>query len=252
MMEGGSTELVAGILTIQTSVVTGTELQHQFVDATDGRYACIAVSDTGGGMDTAVRRKIFEPFFTTKDTGKGTGLGLSVVYGIVQGHRGHVDVRSEVGHGSTFRLYLPVPADRPIFKESESRVEEVVLGGNETLLLVEDEVELLNLMQHAMEGKGYKVLTARDGVEAVKTYTRSKDDIALVLSDVGLPKLNGAALFSTLKEFDPKVNFILASGYLSPSLKSDLLQAGAKAFIQKPYDPKEVLRLIRDILDTSS
>lgn len=249
MMDNGSTELVAGVLAIKTSVVNGTELQHRFAEATDGRYACIAVSDTGAGMDSKVRRKIFEPFFTTKETGKGTGLGLAVVYGIVQSHRGHVEVRSEPGRGSSFLVYLPFPADHPIVKESQPSSGGVVRGGSETILLVEDEIELLTVMKVAMEGKGYMVLTAQDGIEAVDAYKQNADQIALVLSDVGLPKLDGAALFSRLKGFDPGINFMLASGYLSPSLKSDLLQSGVKAFIQKPYDPQEVLRTIRDIID---
>jgi CheY-like chemotaxis protein len=252
MMNNQSPLLVAGTLTVKTSVVIGTELRQKFVDAIDGRYVCIAVSDTGAGMDVTVRKKIFEPFFTTKETGKGTGLGLSVVYGIVQGHRGHIEVMSEPGQGSTFRLYLPVPADHPIVKVSDSANGEIVPGGSETILLVEDEVELLTVMKVAMEGKGYTVLTAQDGIEAMKEYKENEDQIALVLSDVGLPKLDGTALFSRLKGLDPKVNFVLASGYLSPSLKSDLLQSGVKAFIQKPYDPKEVLRTIREILDQDS
>ena len=250
MVAHQSTELARGILSIQTNVVAGEDLRRRFVEAAAAHYVCITVTDTGGGIEESVREKIFEPFFTTKEPGKGTGLGLSVVYGIVQGHQGHIDVSSELNRGTTFRLFLPIP-NEPSPEHTRSATEQTAApGGSETILLVEDESELLEMMDIELRRKGYKVLTARDGIEAVEAFTQSDQRIDLVLSDVGLPRLDGAGLFSTLREFDPKIRFILASGYLDPKLKNELLTAGAKAFIQKPYHPPEVMRIVREILDS--
>ena len=251
MTENMTTDLVSGFLKIRTFQVSGDEVRERFQAGSAERYVCIQVSDTGSGIDDVTRQKIFEPFFTTKAIGKGTGLGLSVVYGIVKTHLGHIDVKSEPGHGTTFSLYFPATLEHARASFASPSDLALVRGGTETILLVEDEQELLTVMQAELGRKGYKVLTASDGVEAVKIYTQSAERIALVLSDVGLPKLDGAGLFTTLRQFDPNIRFILASGYLDASLKSSLLEAGAKGFIQKPYDPKEVLERIRTTLDAA-
>jgi two-component system, cell cycle sensor histidine kinase and response regulator CckA len=241
-----------GEIRIQTSVVTNSELRKKFSEASAPEYVCIAVSDTGKGMDEETKQKIYEPFFTTKERGKGTGLGLSVVYGILKSHHGHIEVESDIGQGTTFRLYLPVTealATPPLPREDGTPTD---IRGKETILLVEDEQNLLGLMKTALERAGYAVLTAMDGLSAIKTYSLNKDKIALVLTDLGLPKLDGAAVFTSLMEIDPKVKIILASGYLDPTLKSNLLRSGAKEFIQKPYSPNVVLRKIREVLDAAS
>ncbi|MCX6141649.1 MAG: ATP-binding protein [Ignavibacteriales bacterium] len=241
-----------GEMRIQTTVIRSFEMRKKFSEASAAEYVCIAVSDSGKGMDEETKQKIFEPFFTTKERGKGTGLGLSVVYGIIKDHRGHIEVETEIGLGTTFRLYLPVTEAlaTPAVPQEESAPDD--LRGKETILLVEDEQNLLGLMKTALERAGYTVLTAADGLSAIKMFSLNKDKIALVLTDLGLPKLDGAAVFTSMKDIDPNVKIILASGYLDPNLKSNLLRSGAKEFIQKPYSPNLVLRKIREVLDAAS
>ncbi|MEK6572226.1 MAG: response regulator, partial [Bacteroidota bacterium] len=189
------------------------------------------------------------PFFSTKQLGTGTGLGLSVVYGIVKGHQGFIDVESEIGQGATFRLFFPTRRRDMEPFDTQVEVPEEVAGGKETILLVEDEEMLLDLLGTLLAGKGYRVLTSKDGIEAVDVYRRHRSEVALVLMDVGLPRLSGQEVLQKLKEMNPKVRVILASGYLDPLIKSEMLQAGAKYFVQKPYVPNEILRQVRDTLD---
>ena len=240
-----------GEIRIQTSLVSNGEVKKRFSEASVPEYACIAVSDTGKGMDEETKQKIFEPFFTTKERGKGTGLGLSVVYGIIESHHGHIEVESEIGHGTTFRLYLPVTTAlaTPAVPAEDGVPRDV--RGQETILLVEDEQNLLGLMRTALEREGYTVLTAMDGLSAIKTFSLNKEKIALVVTDLDLPKLDGAVVFTSMKDIDPNVKIILASGYLEPNMKSNLLRSGAKEFIQKPYSTNLVLRKIREVLDGS-
>jgi PAS domain S-box-containing protein len=238
-----------GEIYIKTETISGKKLKENFSTADRDWYACVSVSDTGTGMDELTRNRIFDPFFTTKDKGKGTGLGLSVVYGIIQAHHGFIDVESEVGKGTIFRIYLPVPQDSSQTLESIVKGEEKTPGGHETILLVEDEELLLNMMLLLLETHGYKVLTAKDGIEAIKVYVQHRDEIMLVVTDMGLPKLTGMDEFEKLKEINPQVKLIFASGYLEPEAKTELLNAGAKGFIQKPYVIEEVLLNIRKVLD---
>ena len=245
-------KLGRGELKIKTRVVEGGEVRKKFSEASAAEYICISVSDSGMGMDDVTKQHIFEPFFTTKEMGKGTGLGLSVVYGIIKAHHGHIEVESEVGNGTTFSAYLPVTG---VAASPAAQVEagsEKTPGGTETILLVEDEQNLLALMKSMLERAGYTVLTATDGMGAIKVFSLNKERIALVLTDIGLPKLDGVAVVTSIMEIDPSVRVILASGYLEPNLKSNLLRAGAKDFVQKPYNPHVVLRKIREVLDGSS
>ena len=238
-----------GTLSIATRVVEGNTLMMKFSGVENRPYACIDVTDTGMGMDEATRARIFEPFFTTKELGHGTGLGLSVVFGIINTHHGFIDVESSPGHGTTFHLYFPIP---PGFKEAgkvESKKTERVKGGTETILLVEDEEMLRDLVKSSIEDNGYPVITAQDGIEAVNLFTQHKDSISLVLCDMGLPKLGGWEAFKIMKEIRPKMNVIFASGYLDPGLKAEILKGGARDFVQKPYDPIEIMKRIREVID---
>jgi len=238
-----------GTLSITTATIQGAKLRERFPGATAEEYVAISVADTGIGIDRTRLSRIFEPFFTTKEVGKGVGLGLAVVYGIVQTHQGFIDVESEVGRGTTFRLYFPV-SKRGLEAERRGVTEGVeVPGGTETILVVEDEELLLELVQSLLESKGYKVLKAKDGVEAVKQYAEHKEEIAVVLIDMGLPKLGGHEVFLHLQALNPGVKVILASGFIDPSLSSEMYKAGAKHFIQKPYSPDEVLRTVRQVID---
>jgi PAS domain S-box-containing protein len=238
-----------GTLTLKTRTFSGSELRDQFSDATEESYVGISVSDTGIGMDTNTRQRIFEPFFTTKEHGKGTGLGLAVVYGVIKGHRGFVHVESEEKQGATFSIYLPVSLldVAPPTHPQEEPVE--TPGGNETILLVEDEPLLLDLLKLVLEEKGYRVATAVDGLQALEVYHKNIDTIDLVLSDMGMPKLGGWETFQRLRDINPNVKVILASGFVHPELKAEMINQGAKDFVQKPYVPSKLLRRIREVLD---
>jgi nitrogen-specific signal transduction histidine kinase/ActR/RegA family two-component response regulator len=238
-----------GLLIINTRMVSVVSLRHQHPDAAASGYVCIEVSDTGEGMSEDIRKRIFEPFFTTKGIGKGTGLGLSVVFGVVQTHKGFIDVESELGKGTTFRLYLPASqVAAPISVKDEETLEEI-LGGTETLLVVEDEEMLMMSLQMVLVEKGYKVLSAEDGLTALKIYQERKNDIALVLTDLGLPTITGLEVCQRIKKINSNEHIILATGFLDPEMKSEFLKAGVQHFLYKPYDLKKVLKVVRGVLD---
>ncbi len=239
-----------GEITIAADRVMKKNILQQFPAADADLYVRIAVSDTGTGMDQATKSRIFDPFFTTKEIGKGTGMGLAVVTGIIQNHHGFIQVESIIDAGTTFYLYIPVP---PVLEQAaivNAEESKIVSGGIETILLVEDEDLLRNLVESLLIAKGYKVLIAKDGPEAVKIYKEQYKEIALVLTDMGLPKLSGIDEFKLLKKINPTVKVVLASGFLDPDIKSDLFLAGAKGFIQKPYNIDEVFQKIREAIDT--
>lgn len=236
-----------GTLTLVTSITPGMELTEMFSGVTADSYACIRVRDTGMGMTRQVKSHIFEPFFSTKERGKGTGLGLSVVYGVVNNHRGFVQVESEPGAGTSFIVYLPVKhlateqigGDRPGAPRQDIP---------QTILLVEDEEMLRELGVSILESEGFRVLAAKDGVEAVALFESHSDEIGLVVCDLGLPRLGGREAFLKMKERRPDVRAIVASGYLEPIIRSEMLKAGVIDTIQKPYDFNDLLTKIRSII----
>ncbi|MCX6133825.1 MAG: PAS domain S-box protein [Ignavibacteriales bacterium] len=239
-----------GAISIATRLVHGKSLSAHFPSALDENYVEISVSDTGSGIDETTKSRIFEPFFTTKEIGKGTGLGLSVVFGVVEAHKGFVEVDSEVGRGSTFHVYLPLPLGSVVAGEEGEAESEEPNGGSETILVVEDEELMLGFVCTVLEEKGYNVLVARDGEEAVNLYSKERDSIQLVLSDFGLPKLDGWEACLRMRELNRRVRIVLASGYLDPNLKVEISKAGIGGFIGKPYSAKEVLKAIRRALDS--
>ncbi|MBN1398438.1 MAG: PAS domain S-box protein [Bacteroidetes bacterium] len=238
-----------GLLTINTRVVPGASLNEKHADVSDTNYVCIEVSDTGEGMSDEVKKRIFEPFFTTKGIGKGTGLGLAVVFGVVQTHKGFAEVESELGKGTTFRLYIPaIQAADPEIDREEEKLEDLQ-GGTETLLVVEDEEMLIMSLQMVLFEKGYNVLTASDGLEALKVYRENKNDISLVMTDLGLPGMTGLEVCQKIKQIKPDERVVLATGYLDPDMKTELVKAGIEHFLFKPYDLRKVLKTVREILD---
>jgi CheY-like chemotaxis protein len=250
MMEGA--EVPGGAaLTLRTRVIPGREIRTRFSGAGADEYVCVEVEDNGAGMDETTRNRIFEPFFTTKELGKGTGLGLAVVYGVVKSHHGFIDVASSPGKGTTLSLYLPVQSRTIVSASPGSPERPEPKGGSETILLVEDEEMLRELLSSLFEEHGYKVLVAKDGAEGVEVYRNHKESVALVLSDMGLPKLGGWEMFQQMMEINPKVKAILASGYFDPNLKMTMMKAGAKDFIQKPYVSEMVLKRVREVLDAA-
>jgi two-component system, cell cycle sensor histidine kinase and response regulator CckA len=238
-----------GSISFKTKVVENKEIRQLFPDASEKKYICISVADTGVGMNEETKKRIFEPFFTTKEFGKGTGLGLATAYGILQGHRGFIEVESQLSVGTTFYLYFPIsPEDAEPNKPFKS-LETELKGGTETILVVEDEEMLRELIQEVLVSSGYKVLTASDGLEGLNVYTVGKNQISLVLTDMGLPKLSGYDMFMKMKQIDPGVNVIFASGFLEPKTISEMYKAGAKEFVQKPYDANDIIKKIRFVID---
>ena len=236
-----------GTMTFETSLVAGSEVGEYFTGAELEKYVCVRIRDTGTGMTRQEKAHIFEPFYTTKERGKGTGLGLSVVYGVINSHRGFVHVDSEPNKGTTFSIYLPLQH----VPESISGNGVRELGQKtsaKTILLVEDEEMLRELGVTILEGEGYHVLAAKDGVEAVEMFEANSEDIGLVVCDLGLPRMGGRDAFMRMKEQKPSVRAIVASGYLEPNLRSEMLKAGVLDTIQKPYDFREMLKKIRSVI----
>ena len=254
-----------GTLAITTRTARYDEVKNRFPLADAGSYVEIRARDTGMGMDETTRRRIFEPFFSTKGPGRGTGLGMAVVFGIVESHRGLIHVDSRPGEGSTISIYLPVMPPRidiagavPPGEETEGASDGPPSGGGgpayggagtETILIVEDEEELGELLRSTLEGAGYTVLAESDGSGAFDTFRKHRDEIALVISDVGLPRMSGDQVYNAMKAIDPSVRAILASGYMEPELRAEALRSGVRAFMQKPYEMRKVLTEVRQILD---
>jgi PAS domain S-box-containing protein len=238
-----------GTITLSTEMVQGLSLQGRFPEARQSEYVHISVADSGTGMDEQTRSRIFEPFFTTKGQGSGTGLGLAVVYGIVNSHHGFIEVFSKPGKGTSFHLYFPVQMRRLEVLAKDLEGAEPIPGGVETILVVEDELMLQSLVKDLLQNHGYQVQTASDGAEAVEMYQRLGSEIDLVLTDIGLPKLNGWDVCRKIIALNPKAKVLVASGYIDPSAKSNLKDSAAKGFIHKPYLPDDIVKRIREVLD---
>ena len=230
----------------------GTEnvlVDEQFVNANKvkpGRYVKISVKDTGMGMDEKTKQRIFEPFFTTKEMGRGTGLGLASAYGIIKGHGGVITVESEPGNGSTFNIYLPatekaIPMDKKPADE--------LLPGTETILLVDDEEVITDVSREILETLGYRVLVAGSGQEAIDVYTINRDEIDMVIMDMIMPQMSGGETFDILKSIDPDVKVILSSGYSLKGQAAQIMERGCRAFLQKPFNIKELSKKVRNVLD---
>ncbi|MHC1743033.1 MAG: PAS domain S-box protein [Syntrophobacteraceae bacterium] len=210
-----------------------------------GIFVSLSVTDTGEGMDEETQRRVFEPFFSTKGMGRGTGLGLASAYGIIKNHGGIIDVSSEKGKGTTFTILLPAthgPAQRM------ERDSSVILTGNETILLVDDEEVILNVGREILSLLGYQVETARSGSEAVEIYQKRQEEIDLVILDVAMPGMTGGETFDRLKELDPMARVLLSSGYSINGQAEDILQRGGLGFLPKPYSVQEISVKIRSAL----
>jgi len=229
-----------GTLSIRTSQTTAADVSRHFPEA-DGAYARIEISDTGTGMDDETRQRVFEPFFTTKREQGGTGLGLSVVYGIVQAHGGFIGVESETERGTRFTLFLPIPAQTTLPPEPRRDGLKERFSTGETLLVVEDEAHLLELVRLTAEKRGFRVFAAKDGVEAIEVYQEHWQEIDTVLLDWGLPRLGGSAVFRKLKEMNPRVKVIGVSGYIDFDFRDNMLREGVQDFLQKPCTANEIL-----------
>lgn len=212
--------------------------------AEPGYYVVISVTDQGTGIPPAVIDRMFEPFFTTKDVGKGTGLGLSTVMAIVKGHGGFINVYSEVGKGTTFKVYLPAQMDSQVTEEQTELL--IPTGHGELILVVDDEPGILEITKRTLEINGYGVVTATDGADAIAIYSQRRHEIALVLTDMVMPFMDGAATIRALQRLEPNIKIIAVSG---------LKQNGSNmndenvVFLNKPYTSEKLLRTIAEVLD---
>jgi CheY-like chemotaxis protein len=213
-----------------------------------GAYVLLTVADTGCGMDEATRARIFEPFFTTKEKGKGTGLGLATVYGIVTQSGGGVAVQSEVGRGTTFRIYLPRAADAPAAAPRAAE-RPVRLTGTELILVVEDEDAVLKLVRRILVGAGYRVLLAPNAGEALMLCEEHRAEVKLLLADVVMPILSGPELAARLSTLVPGLRVLYMSGYSDETLTNRGLLRGPVPFIGKPFTQDALLRKVRAVLD---
>jgi len=217
------------------------------VEAKPGQYVVISVADTGVGMPPDVVGRIFEPFFTTKELGKGTGLGLPTIRAIVKGHDGFINVYSEVGKGTEFRIYIPA-AVSPRAERLQEGQPDAPLGHGELILIVDDEAPILEVARKTLEENGYKVLTAGDGAEALALYAEHKKKVDAVLIDMIMPYLDGAATIRALRKLDPDVKIIASSGLAANDKLFEDSNEGVRTFLAKPYTAEKLLRALSGIL----
>ena len=243
MPNGGSLLITTSSLELDSSSVPFHEIKKP------GKYAFISVSDSGSGMDKDIKEHIFEPFFTTKEVGKGTGLGLAIVYGIIKKHNGSIHVYSEPGQGTTFNIYLPLVTSitQDIRREATVRLP----SGHETILLVEDEETVRQVIRATLEEYGYTVMEAINGTEAVEVFGANQDKIQLLLCDLIMPKKNGREAYEEIRKIRPDIKAIFMSGYTKDIIvKKGFMEEGVN-FISKPITPTDLLKKIRVVLEAT-
>jgi len=234
-----------GDLSLKTVNITHEEIKGKLYDPKPGDYILLTVADTGIGMDHKTLDHIFEPFFTTKELGRGTGLGLASVYGIIKGHGGYIDVESEKGYGTTFKIYLPASVKKV---QEGVKTAGLIMKGTGTVLLVDDEEEVLNVGDGFLKAMGYQVITAHDGKEATEVYRKHQESIDLVVLDIVMPVMGGSEVFDRLKKINPDIKVLLSSGYSIDGEATKILERGASGFIQKPFNIKQLSQSIHEIL----
>ena len=246
MPEGGRLEIETHVCELDEPAA------RLMTDARPGEFVCLSVSDTGTGMSPAVRARIFEPFFTTKDVGRGTGLGLATVYGIVRQHQGWIEVHSETGRGSLFRVYLPYTSGATTPQEQSTATAVPVPGGSETILVVEDEPPLRLLIRTILTRLGYQVLEAPSGVAALKVWREHRDRIQLLLTDMVMPeRMSGRDLAVRLHEERPDLPVIYITGYNPEMAGRDFVLQEGVNYIPKPFTPRKLGVTVRAILDSA-
>ena len=237
MPDGGKLYIETACAKLDESDVKGLELPP-------GSYVKISVTDTGIGMDPVTLQQIFDPFFTTRGIGRGTGLGLSAAYGTVKNHGGMIHAASQTGKGSTITIYLPATEKHPI---DHSRVDNSLIQGQGTILLVDDEDMIRNIGKAMLQKLGFQVKVAEDGHAALNIFFENRDTIHLVILDMIMPDMEGGEVFDRLKQIDPNVAVILSSGYSVDGKASDIINRGCRGFIQKPFTMRELSKKLREI-----
>jgi CheY-like chemotaxis protein len=241
-----------GTIRVETSTLNlDADAARDHVEARPGQFVCLSIADSGCGMTPEIAERLFEPFFTTKALGKGTGLGLSAVHGIVQQHAGWLQVASEPGKGSTFKIFLPV-CDAAVDETSASDPvpQSTSCGAGEAVLLVEDEPSVRELARLTLEQGGYRVFEAADGPEALSVWEESPVHIDLLVTDMVMPRgVTGTELAKTLVGKDARLRAIVTSGYSSDLVHDEGSLVPGGRFLSKPYDPLTLLRTVKRSLD---
>jgi two-component system, cell cycle sensor histidine kinase and response regulator CckA len=223
--------------------------EHSLIPA--GPYVLLSVSDTGGGMDKETQSRIFEPFFTTKEKGKGTGLGLSTVYGIVKQTGGFIFAHSDIGHGTTFRIYLPRVED-VTDHTAPVKSTTAAAGGSETVLLVEDEESVRQLVRDTLLSRGYKVIEAQNGEAGLKVSQEYEGVIEMLITDVVMPGIGGRELAQRVSAARPRIKVLFLSGYTEDAIIHEGVLEPGTAFLQKPFTLQTLSRKVRDVLHSKT
>jgi CheY-like chemotaxis protein len=239
-----------GALTIETANVDVDDQQiaSHGGEGIAGPHVLLAVSDTGHGMDEDVAKHLFEPFFTTKRAGTGTGLGLATVFGVVKQSGGGIYVYSEPGRGTTFKIYLPVAAASGA--ESASAIEPEPQGGTETIMVVEDDIGVRELVRLMLEANGYQVLAVQDAEEAARVCAERPGGVDLLLTDVMMPEVNGRVLAERLGALSPSMRILFMSGYSDEAVHRHGVLGDSAAFLEKPFTERTLARKVREVLDS--
>jgi two-component system, cell cycle sensor histidine kinase and response regulator CckA len=245
MAAGGTITITA------TNVRIDENYARMNIDAEEGSYVLVTVTDTGVGMSADVAGRIFDPFFTTKEVGKGTGLGLATTMTIVKSHRGFINVYSEPNKGTRFSFYLP-SADVEHEKGADAATDPMPRGNGELILIVDDEENIRGIAEATLTSFGYRTLTAVDGTDALAVFAQNRDEIALVLTDMAMPYMDGHALLRALKKMDPGIKTIAMSGLIREETTAELKNLKVNAFLSKPYSAETLLTTIAEVLATPS
>lgn len=245
MPEGGDLTISTKNVTIDQKEATTTSHKKT------GRFVKLTIKDTGEGMDKNTQEQIFDPFFTTKAHGEGTGMGLSVVHGIIKKHKGHIEVSSKPGEGTSFDIYLPALLKNKAHKQNNSKEEtfDQYSGQGQTVLLVEDETQVLKYLQSILNNYGYKYLSAQSGEEALEIFMNNKESIDLMISDVIMTGIDGVELADIIKNQKNKLPILLSSGYTDKKVSPSKITKKGYKFIQKPYESLKLLKMIHQLLN---
>ncbi|GAC1506576.1 MAG: hypothetical protein NVS2B14_18390 [Chamaesiphon sp.] len=245
MINGGTLKICAENIYIDENYA------RMNIDAQTGNYIVISISDTGTGISNQIIDRIFEPFFTTKEMGKGTGLGLSTVLGIIKSHGGFINVYSEIGKGTEFKVFLPaktVRENQPMI----DNINQTINGQGELILVVDDEDSICEITKLSLETAGYKVIIAHDGIEAITLYTQRKTEISVVLTDMMMPLMDGSTIIRTLQKINPQVKIIVVSGLEANRKIAEVASYSIKSFLLKPYTAQELLTTLHDVISDIS
>jgi len=238
----------SGDLNLETQNTKLDEDFSKLFSVKEGKYVKITVADNGIGMDEATRQRIFEPFYTTKQMGRGTGLGLASTYGIIKNHDGIITVYSEKGEGTTFNIYLPA-SDKCVSGARQSTGE--IVEGTEMILLVDDDDIIVKVGEQILNRLGYKVIIATGGREAIELYQENQQKIDMVILDMIMPEVDGKLAYEKLKKINPGIKVLLSSGYSITGQAQEILDKGCNAFIQKPFNMKDLSLKLREVLDSA-